>query len=140
MELHSASGDHSFHREKQPLTKIAYLLTIPCAIVPIIIAAAGLMYAFREPLFFAYDFLLFIAVYLVYAYGLFRSWKTHRKLGPGLVFLTHLAALGSFSFAGEPEWLGYFVVVSIMATSIVNQYFRYGSLDCADCSSASCEA
>jgi hypothetical protein len=140
MEMHSAAEDQSFHRETRPLRKAAYLLTIPCAIVPILISAAVWMYAFREPVFFRYDFLPFSTLYLLYGYGLFLSWKMHRNPLPILLFAVHLVSLIWFAGIKPLDWLGYIVVVSVMCTSMVNQYFRYGSFECADCSSGTCEA
>jgi hypothetical protein len=140
MEMHSASEDHSFHQESRPLQKLAYLLTIPCAIVPIMISAAVLMYAFREPVFFRCDFLPFSILYLLYGYGLWLSWNRHRNVVPLLLFIMHLVSLIWFAVIEPLEWLGYIVVVSVMVTSIVNQYFRYGSFECADCIGETCEA
>jgi hypothetical protein len=140
MEMHSAAEDHSFHRETRPLRKVAYLLTIPCAIVPILIAAAVLMYAFREPVFFRFDFIPFSILYFVYGYGLFLSLSKHKNPIPILLFILHLLSLAWFAFVVPLEWLGYLVVVFIMITSIVNQYFRNGSFECADCNHSTCEA
>jgi hypothetical protein len=57
-----------------------------------------------------------------------------------LLFLVHLVSLAWFALVQPMEWLGYAVVVSVMITSIVNQYFRYGSFACADCTGGTCEA
>jgi hypothetical protein len=51
MEMHGLVEDKPFHQETLPLRKAAYLLTIPCSILPIMMFAAGMMYAGREPVF-----------------------------------------------------------------------------------------
>jgi hypothetical protein len=139
MEMHSATEDKPFHQENQPLRKAALLLTIPCAILPIMMSAAGMMYAGREPVFFRYDGVIFGAVYLLYGYGLVLSWKLHRHWLPPLVFAGHLAALLYFALIDPVEWIGYFTVFSIMVASIINQFFRVGRIDCDTCGIGSCQ-
>lgn len=139
MESHSALTDKAFHTESNPFRKIALLLTIPCAILPIIMATGGMMTAFKEPTFFKNDFILFGLVYLIYVYGIVLSWKIHRKIVPFVILLIHLASLFYYSVISPIEFLGYVAVVSIMATSIVNQYYRTGSFECNECGTASCD-
>ena len=138
LHTHSAAEDLSFHAERNPVKKAALLLTIPCAIVGIMIAAAGMMVAWSSPLLFQGDFILFGIVYLFYAYGLVLSWRMHRSLAPSALAGLHFACLATYILAGQPEWSGYATVVSIMLTSIVNQYFRNGSLDCSECGDGFC--
>lgn len=125
--------DSLFHTEKKPLKKMALLFTIPCAILPILIATSGLMSVPFSPLFFKYDFIIFTGLYCVYSYGLLLSWYLHRRPLPFLIFTLHLIALISYIFFSQAGWLGYAALISIMATSISNQYFRAGSFDCKEC-------
>ena len=126
--------DHLFYSEKKPFRKIALLFTIPCAIVPIMMATAGIMSIPFSPLFFKYDFILWGMVYFIYTYGLFISWLIHRNWLPFLVFVVHLTFLFFFVFWVQEDWLAYAAIVSIIATSLSNQYFRLGSFECHECS------
>jgi hypothetical protein len=125
--------DFLFYSERRPFRKMALLFTIPCAILPIMIASAGIMTIPFSPLLFKYDFVLFGMVYMVYGYGLFLSWQVHRKLLPILIFVFHLIALSTFIYLPLVEWLGYPPIFSIILTSISNQYFRVGSFECNEC-------
>jgi hypothetical protein len=138
LHAHSSTSDVQFHAERQPLKKAALLLTIPCAIVPIMIAAAGMMVAWSSPLLFRGDFILYGIAYLLYLYGLLLSYHVHRSLVPFAAVALHLASLATYLLADQPEWSGYTTVFSIMLTSIVNQFYRNGSPDCATCSEGSC--
>lgn len=140
LETHSSATDQSFHAESHPLKKAALLLTIPCAIVPIMIASAGMMVAWSSPLLFSGDFFLYGIAYMLYLYGLLLSYRVHRNLVPFALISLHLACLAIYILAGQPEWSGYATVFSLMLTSIVNQYFRNGSLDCAECGGHACRS
>jgi hypothetical protein len=76
---------------------------------------------------------LFLAIYIIYFFGLIVSWQRHRKAYPLLLFAFHLLFLGYHIFIKPTEWVGYVVVISVMATSILNQYFRIGSIECEIC-------
>ncbi|HVM88817.1 MAG TPA: MerC domain-containing protein [Puia sp.] len=131
--FHFMVVDSLFYLEKNWFRKISLLITIPCAILPMLMAVSGLMTAFSSPLFFKHDYLLFAAVYLVYASGLYFSWQAHKKIYPILIFLAHLA--GVFIAIKEPNsaWLPYFAIITLILTSVVNQYYRVGSFECKDC-------
>ncbi len=109
------------------------LITIPCAILPIMMATGGMLSIPFSPLLFRYDFLLFSVVYVTYSAGLYFSWQQHHRLIPFLVFIVHACALAGFVFIAHPEWLSYLSILSIMATSLSNQYYRTGSTACAEC-------
>ncbi len=126
--------DTLFFAEKSPVRKVALLLTIPCAILPILMATATMMAIPFTPMLFKYDVVLFAFVYLLYGFGLFLSWSSHRKAFPILLFILHLIVLSIYSFSNQFEWLGYTSIISIIATSVSNQYFRMGSADCNECS------
>ena len=126
--------DSVFFLERKVIRKAALLLTIPCAILPIMLATAGLMSKPVSPLLFHRDYILFGLIYGIYFYGLYLSWQTHRKLLPLGLFAMNILSLFAFAFANQAEWLGYLSVMSIMATSVSNQYFRVGSIACnEDC-------
>lgn len=122
--------DTLFYTEKKLARKIAMLVTIPCAILPILVATAGIMSIPFSPLFFHHDYLLFGGIYAVYFFGLFLSWQTHKKWISFALFLVHLSSVFVFIFDDQAEWLAYVSITSIMATSISNQYFRIGSVAC----------
>ncbi len=130
-----ATTDSLFYSERKPVKKIALLLTIPCAIFPILIAAGSIMsIPYGSPMFFKYESVFFGVLYFFYAYGLYLSWQMHRKLLPVAFFVLHLIALFTFAFLAQAEWLGYIPFLSIMAASVSNQYFRTGSFECKECS------
>ncbi len=126
--------DSLFYTQKAPIKKIALLFTIPCAILPILMATAGFLSIPFTPLFFKYDFVLFGGIYGLYGYGLFVSWQAHKSLIPFLIFILHLAITFIYAFYAPAQWLGYVSVISVIAASASNQYFRMGSFECNDCS------
>lgn len=132
--------DSLFHTERNPLRKIAMLLTIPCAILLIMVASAGVMSIPFKPLFFENDFVLFGIVYLLYGYGLFLSFKVHRNLMPFLFFISHIAVILIYIFQRQAAWIGYVSIISIMLTSVSNQYYRTGSIECKDCAAGNRQA
>lgn len=115
-----------------PLRKAALLITIPCAIFPILMAAYGMIQPEGEELLFRYDRLFFGIIYLLYGYGLYLSWQVHRKLTPALVFIVHLVAVVLLAIYPRQDWLAYVVLVGLIATSLVNQYYRLGIWGCDD--------
>jgi hypothetical protein len=126
--------DTLFYSEKKPFKKIALLFTIPCAILPVMLATAGLLSTPFAPLFFEHDYLLFGAIYTLYFYGLFLSWQMHKKWVPFILLLVHLLFVLAFIFGEQTNWLVYLSIVTIMTTSLSNQYFRMGSTACSnDC-------
>jgi hypothetical protein len=133
LHTHSAASDTIFHRERHPLRKLAMLLTIPCAILPMLIACSGLMVAWSSPLLFDGDFILFGSAYLLYFYGLLLSLRRHRNPKPLSLALLHLAFLAIYLLAEQPEWSGYLCVLSLMLTSVVNQYYRNEVTGCVIC-------
>jgi hypothetical protein len=122
--------DQIFHEERNALRKVGLLLTIPCAILPMLAASMGLMQPGNEPLFFAGDKLLFGIIYLFYAAGLWFSWKKHRNAFAAILFILHLSF--QFLLLKQPlsEWIPYVVISSIILTSVVNQYYRVGTIAC----------
>jgi MerC mercury resistance protein len=126
--------DPIFHDEHARIKKIALLFTIPCAILPIMMATAGIMSLPFDPMLFQFDFLLYGLVYALYIYGLLLSWKSHRKFQPAMIFIIHLVSLTYYLINDQEEWSGYCSAFSIIATSVVNQYFRIGNGECVECS------
>jgi hypothetical protein len=124
--------DFIFHSERNLLRKLALLLTIPCAILPIIFSTAGLMSGHIQPMLFSGDYVLFGFVYLLYFYGLLVSFRAHRKIIPYLIFALHVCLMVVFTRGAKENWWAYLSIVSSMATSVVNQYYRIGSIVCND--------
>lgn len=133
------ASDSLFYSERGLLRKTALLFTIPCAILPILMATAGFLSMPFTPLFFKYDFILFSCVYALYGYGLFVSWQTHKSLVPFFIFMPHLVVTFIYAFYVPAQWLGYVAVITIIATSASNQYFRMGYFECNDCAIVSSE-
>jgi len=129
--------DTLFHSERNKLKKIALLLTIPCAIFPILAAVSGMMTAFSSPLIFKYDYWLFGLIYCFYTAGLFFSWRAHKKIYPFLIFLVHLSSVFYYSWKNDPDWMPYVAIVTIILTSLINQYYRVGSFECQECENLS---
>jgi hypothetical protein len=133
------ASDSLFYTERDLFKKTALLFTIPCAILPILMATAGFLSIPFAPLFFKYDFILFGSIDALYGYGLLVSWQAHRSLVPALLFILHLTVTSIYAFYTPAQWLGYVSVISVIATSASNQYFRMGSLECTECSVVSTE-
>jgi len=124
--------DNVYHGERNMLRKTALLLTIPCAIFPILLAVFGMMQPAGYPLFFSYDRLFFGAIYLTYGLGLYFSFLRHRRFYPFLVFGLHVGSLVSLHKYPAEQWLAYVVLLSIIFTSLVNQYYRVGVVYCGE--------
>lgn len=124
--------DTLFHSEKKGLRKIALLFTIPCAILPVLFAASVFMSIPDGGLLFAGDFILFTPVYVMYVYGLLLSRQTHLKSAPLLVFMLHATSLVLYILWKQASWLSYTSILSIIATSAINQYYRFGVFSCTD--------
>lgn len=128
------SHDSTFYDERNLFRKAALFLTTPCAIQPILLSVMGMMSLSINPLLFQYDYLIFALIYSAYFYGLYLSWQVHSKIIPFGLFGIHLISVSLFNIIDQPEWLGYVSIISIMATSISNQYFRLGTIACnEDC-------
>lgn len=125
--------DFTFYLEIKLVKKVALLVVIPCAILPIMMAAAGIMSIPFTPFLFKYDFVLFSMLYLIYGYGLYLSWEIHRKVLPFFIFLSHLFVLVAYTFGVQAGWMGYVSVFSIIVTSVSNQYYRVGHGECNEC-------
>lgn len=123
-------SDTLFFGEKAFWKKAALLITIPCAILPIMMAASLIMNGIFRPVLFSGDFLLAIPVYGLYSAGLFFSFQAHRNWVPAVLFLLHLLFVLLMVFGLRNEALPFLAIFSVMGTSIVNQYFRTGSPEC----------
>lgn len=124
--------DTLFHTEKQSFRKIALLFTIPCAILPVLFTASVFMSIPFGGILFNGDFILFTPVYIVYGYGLIISRQMHRKTIPFLVFMLHAVSLMLYIFWRQASWLSYSIILTIIATSAVNQYYRFGVFSCTE--------
>jgi hypothetical protein len=133
------ASDSLFYIERNLLKKTALLFTIPCAILPVLMATSSFLSIPFTPLFFKYDYILFSCIYLLYGYGLFVSWQAHKSLVPFVIFILHLVITFVYAFYSPIQWLGYLAVITIIATSAANQYFRMGSFECNDCAVISTE-
>lgn len=124
--------DALFLNEKSAFRKIALLITIPCAILPIIMAASLLMTNNDAPQLFSGDKWLALPVYLFYVAGLYFSYRLHRKLWPFTLFIIHILFLLAVQEGLWKTGMPYLAIFSILITSVVNQYLRTGSPACDD--------
>lgn len=125
--------DALFYSEKRLFNKTALLLTKPCAILPVMMATGGMLSMPFSPMLFRYDFILYGLVYIVYSSGIYLSWRQHRSPIPFIILGIHITDLIFYVFSGSPDWVSYLAILSIMATSLSNQYFRSGSIECHKC-------
>lgn len=123
-------NDSLFFSENSAFRKIALLSTIPCSIGLMMFASSLIMNSSYRPMFFEYDSLLALPFYLFYTYGLYVSFKLHRKIWPMLLFGLHVLGLIIHQLLIKQDWLVYGVIVSILLTSVWNQYLRTGSAKC----------
>lgn len=125
--------DSIFDQSKPGLRKISLLLTIPCAIMPMLLAAMGMMTSGDTPLFFQQEKIIFSLLYVGYASGLWFSWRVHHKALPIAIYLTHIGLLVLTYYNQQLySWATYGVVITLILTSIVNQYYRLGTIACTD--------
>ncbi len=122
--------DTVFYNEKSIFRKTALLVTIPCAILPVLMASSLLMSPWHKPVLFKGDFLLAIPVYVVYLIGLYLSYKKHNKWNPTMLFVLHLVALVAVQQRAYPALMPYVAIFSLILTSVMNQYYRTGSPAC----------
>lgn len=126
-------SDNLFLQSKPGLRKIALLLTIPCAILPMLMAAMGMMTHDESPLFFQHETYLFLLIYIGYAYGLGISWQAHRNLIPLSIFIAHIGMHGLFYYNQQDySWITYMILITLILTSVLNQYYRIGTIACSE--------
>jgi hypothetical protein len=123
-------ADNIFYNEKKWFRKFSLLLTIPCAIAPMLVATLGWLQPLGDPLFFYGEKIIFTLLYIFYLSGLFYSMYAHKHFLPLLIFLLHLAALFFFWYLEGKDWVSYPVIISLLATSMINQFFRIGTIAC----------
>jgi hypothetical protein len=124
--------DQIYHGERNWFRKTTLLLTIPCAIFPILLAVFGMMQPEGSPLFFAHDKILFAGIYLLYGAGLLFSFLRHRRLVPFFIFALHIGSLAALHAFPVQDWIAYIVLLSIIFTSLANQYYRVGVVYCGE--------
>lgn len=123
--------DELFVSEKKPLKKLALGLTIPCAILPILMSVYGIINLPIAPLLFKYDFLIIIISF--YTWGLILSFAKHKKILPFLFFTCSMISVINFLFSLNAEIWVPLSIVTIIASSVSNQYFRIDTEDCVIC-------
>jgi hypothetical protein len=123
-------ADNIFYGEKKWFRKFCLLLTIPCAIAPMLVATFGWLQPAGNPLLFMGEKIIFGLIYVLYMTGLVYSFIAHKHLFPLFIFLLHVAALITFWNMEGNDWISYPVILSLVAASIINQYFRVGAIDC----------
>jgi len=122
--------DTVFYNEKSVFRKTALLVTIPCAILPVMLASSLLMSPWHKPVLFKGDYFLAIPVYILYTAGLYLSYVKHNKWIPALLFVLHLVALIAVKQGAYPALMPYVAIFSLILTSVMNQYYRTGSPAC----------
>ncbi len=128
-------SDDLFQLERSPLRKLALGLTIPCAILPILMSVYGLINLPFAPLLFRYDYFLFGGVICFYISGLIISYRLHKNLLPLLFFIVSIGSVCFFLLIKQIDLLVLVAIISILLSSLTNQYFRTGSSDCTVCAS-----
>jgi hypothetical protein len=128
--------DDLFFSEKKPLRKAALAITIPCGILPILMSVYGLINLPFAPLLFRYDYILYLFIICLYVYGLFISYQNHKKILPFLMFILSMGSICYFIFFSNLDFLVPVAIISILLTSLTNQYFRTEPTDCMACSSS----
>ena len=123
-------ADTLFHSERNLVHKWALLSTIPCAIVIMMFASSIIMSSVLKPVLFTNDYMIAVPLYVLYGYGLLRSYKHHRKILPIIVFVLHLIMILLQLMYLKSGPVVYFAIITILITSVLNQYFRTGTTTC----------
>jgi len=132
--MNSAHNLINDHPGKPNLVQtFALVLTVPCAIIPIMLATSGISTIPYGNMFFPRDWILFVSIYLVYAYGLYLSYQIHGNLLPFFAFFINVATVLFFVFLDQLNAFLIVAIISIMVTSICNQYYRNEFTSCPNC-------
>jgi hypothetical protein len=124
--------DTQFHEARKIGEKVPLLLTIPCAILPILMACATFLSLPFEPMLFKGDHWAAGLLYVLYLVGLGLSFKRHRQWLPLLLFTAHILILWAYVNFTQDLLIGYLSVLSLIGTSVLNQYYRLGVWGCQD--------
>jgi hypothetical protein len=127
----SVPGEQSFWK------RIALLSVLPCYVLVALIAASSIMHL-AKPVLFKGDFVLFGLILFVYAFGVFYSYKQHRKALPMILMLITFSVMGFLMLAPVDEVWMLLPLGLLILTSFVNQYYRTGSIECAACEDDAC--
>lgn len=122
--------DSLFLTERNLLHKWALLTTIPCAVGIMMFASSIVMKSHWQPTLFSHDYLLALPLYGLYTMGLWLSYKHHRNIFPFLLFGAHVATIVIQLTVWKTGSIIYFSILTILLTSVVNQYHRTGSTSC----------
>lgn len=123
--------DQLFFTERKPIRKIALLSTIPCSVGVMMFAVSLILNNKFTPVFFEGDTILALPFYGLYLYGLWLSYRQHRHIWPVLLFFIHIVSLFLYYLNSHNDWIVYSVILTILFTSVLNQYLRTGSPSCS---------
>jgi hypothetical protein len=125
------TGEHSLWK------RLALLSVLPCYVLAAMIAASSIMHL-AKPVLFKGDFVLFGLILFVYAFGIFYSYKQHRKALPMILMLTTFSVMGFLMLTPVDEVWMLLPLGLLILTSFANQYYRTGSMECAACDDDAC--
>ncbi|MCU0337647.1 MAG: hypothetical protein MUF12_07270 [Sediminibacterium sp.] len=110
----------------------AKLLTVPCAILPMLLAVSSLMSIREGGMLFKNDYFFFGLFYVIYIVGLWQGYLQHKQVVTWIVFFTHVLALSTFVVV-ERDLFGYVAVITLILTSATQQYHRMKYEECSIC-------
>ncbi len=110
----------------------AKLLTVPCAILPMLLAVSSFMSMNEGGMLFKNDYFFFGLFYIIYSVGLWQGYQQHKQVITWFVFFIHLLALITFVLA-ESDVFGYIAVFALILTSATQQYHRMRFEECSIC-------
>ncbi len=117
--------------------RLALLSVLPCYVLVALIAASSIMHL-AKPVLFKGDFILFGFILFVYAFGIFFSYKQHRKVLPMLLMVTTFSGMGIVMLTPVAEEWMLLPLGLLILTSVANQYYRTGSIECDACADDPC--
>lgn len=123
--------------EQSRWKRLALLSILPCYVLVALIAASSIMHL-AKPVLFKGDFILFGLILFVYALGIFLSYKQHLQIWPMLLMIATFSGMGIVMMAPVAEEWMLLPLLLLIVTSVVNQYYRTGSIACNACADDAC--
>jgi hypothetical protein len=117
--------------------RLALLSVLPCYVLVALIAASSIMHL-AKPVLFKGDFVLFGFILFVYAIGIFMSYKQHLQIWPMLLMVATFSGMGIVMLAPVAEEWMLLPLLLLILTSVSNQYYRTGSIECNACAENEC--
>jgi hypothetical protein len=128
-----SSKKRSLYLQMPRLRTIATALTIPCAVLPIIIAVTGIIFHASCPVFFKGDILVFLPVAVFYGWGILLNYHLHKNIFPLFLLALSLGLMAACWYLQLHNGAFATTLMSFIFTSVANQYLVNEKKECTTC-------